>query len=156
MAPKVTTLTAVGHKKLLSELRELKADRRKDVTDRIRKATETEGTVDNAEYDEAKNEQGFLEGRIADLENVLANAVVASKVKVDANLVQLGSSVTVETDKGKKTKYIVVGSVEAAPLEGKISVESPIGSAILDHRKGDVVKVRTPSGDVQVKIAEVG
>ena len=69
---------------------------------------------------------------------------------------QLGSSVTVETDKGKKTKYIVVGSVEAAPLEGRISVESPIGSAILDHRKGDVVEVRTPSGDLQVKIAEVG
>ena len=156
MAPKVTTLTAVGHKKLFSELRELKADRRKDVTDRIRKAIEAGGTVDNAEYDEAKNEQAFLEGRIADLENVLANAVVASKVKVDANLVQLGSSVTVETDKGKKTKYIVVGSVEAAPLEGKISVESPIGSAILDHRKGDVVEVRTPSGDLQVKIAEVG
>ena len=153
MAPKVTTLTAVGHKKLLSELRELKADRRKDVTDRIRKATGAGGT---AEYDEAKNEQGFLEGRIADLENVLANAVVASKVKVDANLVQLGSSVTVETDKGKKTKYIVVGSVEAAPLEGRISVESPIGSAILDHRKGDVVEVWTPSGDVQIKIAEVG
>ena len=156
MAPKVTTLTAVGHKKLFSELRELKADRRKDVTDRIRKAIEAGGTVDNAEYDEAKNEQAFLEGRIADLENVLANAVVASKVKADANLVQLGSSVTVETDKGKKTKYIVVGSVEAAPLEGRISVESPIGSAILDHRKGDVVEVRTPSGDLQVKIAEVG
>ena len=156
MTPKVQALTAGGHKQLLAELSQLKTYRRKDMTDRIRKATEAGGIVDNAEYDEAKNEQAFLEGRIADLENVLANAVVASKVKVDANLVQLGSSVTVETDKGKKTKYIVVGSVEAAPLEGKISVESPIGSAILDHRKGDVVKVRTPSGDVQVKIAEVG
>lgn len=156
MASKVTTLTADGHKKLLSELSELKTNRRKDVTDRIRKATEAGGTVDNAEYDEAKNEQAFLEGRIVDLENVLSNAVIASKAKSNANLVQLGSSVTVETDKGKKTKYIVVGSVEAAPLEGKISVESPIGSAILDHRKGDVVKVRTPSGDVQVKITEIG
>ena len=69
---------------------------------------------------------------------------------------QLGSSVTVETDKGKKTRHIVVGSVEAATLEGKISIKSPVGSAILGHKKGDVVEVRTPSGAVQIKITEVG
>ena len=155
MTPKLTTLTAGGHKQFVEELNQLKTNRRKDVTVRIRTASETGGTVDNAEYDEAKNEQAFLEGRIADLENILANAIVASRVKDDTNSVQLGSSVTVETDKGEKTKYIVVGSVEAAPLEGKICIESPVGSAILDHKKGDVVEVTTPSGAVQLKIIEI-
>ena len=156
MAPKVTTLTASGHKHLLEELNNLKTVRRKEVATRIRKASETGGTVDNAEYDEAKNEQAFVEGRISDLENILSNAVVASMEKGKKGAVQLGSSVTVENDGGKKTEYVVVGSAEAAPLEGKISVESPVGRAILDHKKGDVVKVETPSGAVKLKITKVG
>jgi transcription elongation factor GreA len=156
MAPKVTALTAEGHKHLLGELNNLKTVRRKEVAARIRKASETGGVVDNAEYDEAKNEQAFVEGRISDLDNILSNAVVASVSKGKEGSVQLGSSVTVENDSGSKTRYVVVGSAEAAPLEGKISVESPVGRAILGHKKGDVVKVETPSGAVKLRITAVG
>ena len=156
MAQKVTTLTAEGHKHLRDELHMLKTVRRKDVAGRIRKASETGGTVDNAEYDEAKNEQAFVEGRIADLENVLSNAVVAEAGKGKKGEVRLGSSVTVESASGGKTEYMLVGGAETAPLEGKISVESPVGRAILGHKKGETVDVEAPSGATKVKITKVG
>ena len=155
MAQKVTALTAEGHKDLQDELHTLKTVRRKEVAGRIRKASETGGTVDNAEYDEAKNEQAFVEGRIAELENLLSNAVVADTQGGKKGVVQLGSSVTVESASAGKTEYRLVGSAEAAPLEGKISVESPVGSAILGHKKGQTVEVETPSGVVKVKITRV-
>jgi transcription elongation factor GreA len=144
MPQRETFLTAQGLKQLQAELQNLKGIRRQEVAARIHRASETGGTVDNAEYDEAKSEQAFVEGRIRELENILANAVVATHDK-KAGIVTIGSAVTVTTDEGRKQKYMVVGSVEAAPLDGKISNESPVGRALLGHKVGDVVEFETPS-----------
>ena len=133
----------------------LRIARRKEVASRIHKASEAGGTVDNAEYEEAKNEQAFVEGRISELENILANAVVASKSTRSKGAVEFGSSVTVVTDRGDKKLYKLVGSAEAAPLEGKISIESPVGSALIGHKVGDTIDVETPSGIVNLTIKKI-
>lgn len=155
MVQKEVYLTAEGRENLDSELNYLKTVRRKEVATRIHKATETGGTVDNAEYDEAKNEQAFVEGRISELDNILSNAVVAPTDEGPKGAVKLGSSVTVSAEKGRKQVYKVVGSAEAAPLERKISIESPVGRALLGHKVGDKVKVEAPSGVVKLTITRV-
>ena len=151
-----TYLTPEGRDKLQGELNHLRTVRRKEVAARIHKASETGGMVDNAEYDEAKNEQGFVEGRITDLDNILSKAIVAPTPKKKKGPVELGSTVTVVSNGGAKQNYMVVGSAEAAPLEGKISIESPVGRAILGRKKGDTVDVETPSGVVNLTITKVG
>ena len=155
MSQKVTYLTSEGREKLATELNNLKTVRRKEVALRINRASETGGTVDNAEYDEAKNEQAFVEGRIFHLENILSNAVVPPTLKRKKGFVQLGSSVTVVSDGGSEKYYTVVGTAEAAPLEGKISIESPVGQAILGRKVGDKVDVKTPSGIVKLTISKI-
>ena len=155
MSQKVTYLTSEGRQKLETELNHLKTVRRKEVALRINRASETGGTVDNAEYDEAKNEQAFVEGRIFHLENILSNAVVPPPQKRKKGSVQLGSSVAVVSDGGAEKYYTVVGTAEAAPLEGKISIESPVGQAILGRKVGDKVDVKTPSGIVKLTISKV-
>ena len=156
MVQKPNYLTAEGQKSLDDELEQLTKVRRREVAARIQKASENGGTVDNAEYEEAKNEQAFVEGRIADLENILSNAVVASKTGRKASgAVEFGSKVTVIANGGSKKLYKVVGSAEAAPLEGKISVESPVGRAILGRKVGDEVEVTTPSGGMKLTIKEI-
>lgn len=153
MVRKEVFLTEEGRKGLEEELDHLVSARRREVAGRIHKASETGGTVDNAEYDEAKNEQAFLEGRISDLENILSNAVVAPAEKGGG--VQLGSRVTVTAEDGSKRDYTVVGSAEAAPLEGKISLESPVGMALMDRDVGDAVEAKTPAGTVKLKITKI-
>ena len=153
MVRKEVFLTEEGRQGLEEELEHLVSVRRREVAARIHKASETGGTVDNAEYDEAKNEQAFLEGRISDLENILSNAVVAHAEKGAG--VQLGSTVTVRAEDGSKRDYMVVGSAEAAPLEGKISLESPVGMALMDHNVGDSVEAKTPAGTVKLKITRI-
>ena len=155
MVRKETYLTPQGLKSLQEELDHLLNVRRSEVAARIHKANETGGTVDNAEYDEAKNEQAFVEGRIRDLENILSNAVVAPDAKKRGKGVKFGSSVTVVTDDGSKRDYTVVGSAEASPLEGRISNESPVGNALLGRKVGDKVKVRTPSGVMKLTIRKI-
>ena len=155
MAQREVYLTSEGQENLEKELDHLMTVRRKEVASQINKASETGGTVDNAEYEEAKNEQAFVEGRISDLENILSNAVVASKAKSSKGAVQFGSSVTVVTDGGTKKLYKVVGSAEAAPLEGKISLESPVGSALMGRKVGDTIDVETPSGVVNLTIKKI-
>jgi transcription elongation factor GreA len=155
MATRKTYLTMEGRENLQKELNDLTTVRRKEVAFRIHKASETGGTVDNAEYEEAKNEQAFVEGRISDLENILSNAVVAAKDGRTGGAVEFGSSVTVVTDEGKSKRYKVVGSAEADPLEGKISVESPVGRSLLGHKVGDSVDVVTPSGVVNLTIKRI-
>ena len=147
-------LTPEGKKELQGELDHLRAVRRPDVATRIHQATEAGGTVDNAEYEEVKNEQAFVEGRIRDLENILAKSVVAS-VDKRTGTVQFGSSITVVAENGKRRNYRLVGSAEAKPLEGKISNESPVGRALLDHNVGDVVEVTTPAGVTKLKISKI-
>ena len=153
MVRKEVLLTEEGRQGLAEELEQLVSVRRREVAARIHKASETGGTVDNAEYDEAKNEQAFLEGRISDLENILSNAVVAPAEK--GRGVQLGSTVTVTAEDGSKRDYMVVGSAEAAPLEGKISLESPVGMALMDRNVGDSVEAKTPAGAVKLKITRI-
>ena len=144
MLRKETFLTPQGLKQFQEEMENLKGVRRIEVAERIRRASENGGNVDNAEYDEAKNQQAFVEGRIRELESILANAVVAAHDK-KGGIVDIGSSVTVENSNGRKQSYKLVGSAEASPLEGKISNESPVGRALLGHKVGDEVEVETPA-----------
>ena len=148
-------LTPEGHRQLVDELNELRTARRPDVAARLHIATESGGTVDNAEYEEVKNEQAFVEGRIRDLQDILSNAIVAEKSPDAADRVQFGSSVTVETSDGRRRHYLLVGSAEAKPLEGKISNDSPVGEALLDNRVGDVIEVQTPAGVQKFTIVEI-
>ena len=148
-------LTPEGREQLQAELHELRTVRRPDVATRIHLATEGGGTVDNAEYEEVKNEQAFVEGRIRDLEGILSNAIVAERSPDAEDTVQFGSSVTVKAGDGKRRHYLLVGSAEAKPLEGKISNESPVGQALLNRRVGDVVEVRTPSGVQKLTIVKL-
>ena len=159
MAQRETHLTPEGQLNLQKELEHLKTARRLEVASRIHRANQAGGTVDNAEYDDAKNEQAFVEGRISELENILSTAVVTSGKDRSKGAVEFGSSVTVVADDGKKSKkkktYKLVGSAEAAPLENKISVESPVGRALLGRKVGDKVSVEIPSGAVKLTISKV-
>ena len=155
MVRRETYLTPEGLASLQEELAHLTGARRQEVAARIHKASESGGTVDNAEYDEAKNEQAFTEGRIRDLENILANAVVAPSHEEATDMVEFGSSVTVATPERAKRQYRLVGSAEASPLDGKISNESPVGRALLGHKVGDEVEVETPSGVMKLTITKI-
>ena len=155
MPRKPKYLTREGGKQLQAELDDLKGTRRQEVAERIHQASESGGTVDNAEYDEAKNEQAFAEGRIRELESILANAVVDPTRDDAKGTVAFGSQVTVLTDQKKKRNYRVVGSAEAAPLEGKISNESPVGLALLGRKVGDEVEFETPAGVSKLTITAI-
>lgn len=111
--------------------------------------------MDNAEYEEVKNEQAFVEGRIQDLERILSEAVVARREVGSEGRVQFGSTVTVRTSAGRSRRYVLVGSAEARPLDGRISNESPVGRALLDRKVGDVVEVTTPAGAQTLTITAV-
>lgn len=154
MVQRETYLTEEGLKQLRAEMEHLRGVRRQEVAARIHVATESGGSNNNADYEEAKSEQAFVEGRILDLENILADAVVAPHDK-KSKTVEIGSSVTVETAQRKKENYIVVGSAEASPLEGKISNESPVGQALMGHKVGDVVQIETPSKVIKLKITKM-
>lgn len=148
-------LTQEGLDSLNAELEQLKSKGRTEVAESIHLATESGGAVDNADYEEAKSQQAFVEGRIQDLENLLADAVVAPKTKGKPEQVEFGSSVTVKNADGKTVKYRVVGSAEVSPTEGKISDESPIGKALLGHKKGDTVEFKTPAGTNKLTITQI-
>ena len=155
MVSRRTYLTPEGRRNLDEELKHLMTVRRREVAARINRASEAGGTVDNAEYEEAKNEQAFVEGRISELERTLSNAVVEETKDRDDGVIKFGSSVTVTTDKGQKRNYTVVGSAEAAPLEGKISLESPVGRSLMGRKVGDEVDIETPAGVVSLKIQKI-
>ena len=149
-------LTREGLAKLEEELRHLRTERRHEVAERIRRAKEFTNTVDNAEYDDAKNEQAFVEGRVQALERLLANAVVIDDHAAPSGYVRLGSHVTVVDSDGVEDVYTIVGSAEADPNVGKVSNESPIGRALLGRMVGDKVSVAAPGGsfDITVKTLE--
>ena len=150
-----TFLTKEGFEKLQQELDFLRKDRRQEVAARLREASDGEDLVENAEYEAAKNEQAFVEGRIKELEILLATAKIISKGSANG-LIQVGSKVTIlEEGYDKKESFIIVGAAEANPSEGKISNESPLGRALLDHEKNDVVAVEAPDGEFNVKILKV-
>ena len=139
-------LTPEGLEKLKAELEHLRTVRRQEVANRIQKAKELSSAVNNAEYDDAKNEQAFVEGRILTLENMIKNAVIIEADESPPVWVKLGSRVTMEDQEGKEQSFIIVGSAEASPTEGKISNESPVGRALLGKRVGEVVQVAAPAG----------
>ncbi len=153
--PERTYLTAEGLAKLEAELEYLRTVRRQEVAARIQRATEIGGTVDNAEYDEAKNEQAFIEGRILTLENIINNAIIIPEKPKNSGVVQVGSTVTVLTEKNKKEKFIIVGSTETDPSKGKISNVSPIGKALLGKRVGEEAEVRIPAGKIRFKVISI-
>src|SRR5436305_11286680 len=130
MAEKQVYLTREGYKKFEEELAHLKSEKRAEVAERIRRAKEFTDTVDNAEYDDAKQDQAFIEGRIQDLERMLATALIIDEHPA-ADCVRLGSHVIVENEDGESEEYLIVGSAEADPRHGRISNESPVGHALL-------------------------
>jgi len=146
-------LTPEGLAKLEEELEYLRTVRRQEVAERIQKAKELRSTVTSPEYEDAKNEQGFVEGRILELERVIKNAVIIHPEAAD--LVQLGSRVTVRHQDSSEEHYTIVGSVEVDPSEGKISNESPVGNALLGKRVGDEVEVTVPAGVFKMTITEI-
>ena len=148
-------LTAEGFANVKSELEELRTLRRQVVADRIQKAKEIGGTVDNASYDEAKNEQAFIEGRIRTLDNLINNAVLISGKKGPSDVVHIGSKVIVLNQKGRKDKYTIIGSAEADPAQGRISNVSPIGKALLGKRVGDVAEVSAPAGKIKLEVVKI-
>ena len=150
-----TYLTSPGLGKLKVELEELSTVRRQNVAERIQKAKEIGGTVDNAEYDEAKNEQAFIEGRILTVDNLINNAVIISQNKGPSDEVSIGSRVTILHVDGKKTRYTIVGSTEADPSQGKISNVSPIGKALLGKHVGEMAEVSVPAGTTKLEVLEI-
>lgn len=138
-------LTTAGKEKILAELAELKGVKRLEIARRLKSAIEMGDLSENADYKAAKEDQGFLEGRILELESTLANAIIVDDAVTDNSVVQIGSTVTILEDGDEEEVYQIVGANEANPREEKISYVSPIGSAVLNHRKGDVVEILLPN-----------
>ncbi|MEO6063684.1 MAG: transcription elongation factor GreA [Thermoflexales bacterium] len=148
-------LTPEGFKKLEDELEFLKTKRRSDVAQRLHEAMEEGETEENPEYEDAKNEQAFVEGRILTIETILGNAKLI-EMKGPSNEVRLGSKLTItEVGTSDKEHYTLVGSAEADPKHGKISNESPMGKALLGRKLHEVVSVTTPSGLMKFKIVHI-
>jgi transcription elongation factor GreA len=153
MNNKPAYLSREGLQKLREELDELVNVRRAEVAGRIHEAKEHGDVTENAEYEDAKNEQAFVEGRIQSLSALIKNAVIITENHSTTH-VQIGSTVEIESG-GSKEKYTIVGSAEASPADGRISNESPVGRALLGRKKGDKVTVSVPAGDSIYKIVGI-
>jgi len=153
---KEVILTPEGYEKLKQEIDHLRNEKRREVAERIRIAREFGDIAENAEYDDAKNEQAMLEHKIAQLEERLLSARVISKKEISKDTVSVGSKVRLrDVQAGKTFEYHIVGSAEADPAQNKLSNESPVGKAIMGHKKGDVVEVAAPRGALKFKILEI-
>lgn len=150
-----TFLTSEGHRKLQEELEYLRTTKRLEMAERLHEAMEGGELIENAEYEAAKNEQAFVEGRIKELEIILATARVIDEKSVAADMVQVGSKVTIKEEGSSSETYTIVGAAEADPANGLISNESPLGKALLNHKKGDTVQVEAPGGSFIVKIMKL-
>jgi len=149
-----TFLTQEGFDKLQEELDYLRKDRRQEVAARLREASDGEDLIENAEYEAAKNEQAFVEGRIKELEILLATAKIIKKEK--GGVIQVGSKVTIQEEGYDENEtFVIVGAAEANPSDGKISNDSPLGKALLGHNKDESVQVQAPDGEFTVKILKV-
>jgi len=148
-----TYLTPEGEARLKAELIELTGIRREEWSERLRSAIQTGDVSENDDYHKAKEDQGFLEGRIQEIEAVLRTAVIIENKHTD--YVTVGSHVTVQEEDFDPETYYVVGAKEADPRNGKISNESPIGAALMNHKVGDEVQAETPGGKLKFKILKV-
>ncbi|MFF2890561.1 transcription elongation factor GreA [Paenibacillus sp. NPDC057967] len=156
MNDKQIILTQDGLKKLEEELEYLKSVKRREVAERIKVAIGYGDISENSEYEDAKNEQAFIEGRVITLEKMLRNARIINNDDIDIDTVSIGSIVTVEDlEFGDTMEYAIVGTAESDPLQNKISNESPVGKAILGKKKGTVVEVNVPAGIIQYKIIDI-
>ena len=157
MTEKEIFLTPEGLKKLEDELNQLKTVKRKEIAEKIQEAKESRSAVISPEYEEAKNEQGFVEGRILEIERMIKNAKIIhhEDIKKRGSHIELGTKVEIKFADGKKENYVIVGSAEANPAEGKISNESPMGKALINKKVGDVVEFDAPAGKLKLKITEI-
>ena len=156
MEAKKTLLTYTGLKKLEDELENLKVVKRKEVAGKIKEAREQGDLSENAEYDSAKEEQAMVEGRIAQLEEMLRNVAIISEEEKDISVVGIGTTVTfLSVEDNEEDTYTIVGSAEADPFTGKISNESPIAKSLMGHQVGDQVSVPAPGGEYAVKITSI-
>jgi len=153
---KEVILTPEGYEKLKQEVDHLSNEKRREVADRIRVAREFGDIAENAEYDDAKNEQAMLEHKIATLEERLVAARVIEKKEISKDQVSIGSKVKLkDMETNKAIEYHIVGSAEANPAENKLSNESPVGKAIMGHKKGETVEVSAPRGSLKFKILDI-
>lgn len=156
MAEKQTLLTVDGLKKIEVKLEHLKAVRRREVAERIKQAIEYGDISENSEYEDAKNEQAFIEGEILTLEKMLRNAKIIEQGELSTENVTLGCKVILkDLEFGDELEYTIVGSAEADPMEFRISNESPVGQAIIGQKVGSTVEVNVPAGILKYKILEI-
>jgi transcription elongation factor GreA len=148
-------LTAEGAARLREELAQLKGPEREAIAKRLRSAIQMGDLSENADYHKTKEDQGFLEGRIQELEYLLHNAVIVEQSDGKPETVEVGTHVTVREEDYPEETYYVVGAKEADPRNGRISNESPIGSALMGKREGDRIIVETPGGQVELKIIKI-
>jgi transcription elongation factor GreA len=155
--PRDVILTPEGLEKLKAELSHLQTDRRRAVAERIKDAREFGDIAENSEYDDAKNEQAMLEAKIAQLEERIRAATVVNPDELSNDVVQIGSVVHVKDEKtGKSQRFTIVGSAEANPAEAKLSNESPVGRALLGHKRNEIVSVQVPKGPARkLKITKI-
>jgi len=150
-----TYLTTEGAARLKAELEELTGPRREELAARLRAAIQMGDLSENADYIKAKEDQGFLEGRIQELEYILGNVVIIEE-NGNKDVVGIGSHVTIQEEDFPEETYHLVGPTEADPSKGKISHESPIGQALIDHKVGEIVEAETPGGVLKFKILKIG
>ncbi|WP_297638668.1 transcription elongation factor GreA [uncultured Clostridium sp.] len=156
MSEKKFIMTYEGVKKLEAELEYLKTVKRKEITEKIKVALGYGDLSENSEYDEAKNDQAFTEGRIIQLENMLKNAEVVDESEIPSDIVSVGSKVRVKDyDFDEEVEYTIVGSAEADPMEFKISNESPVGAGLLGKKVGEVVEITIPDGVSKFEVLEI-
>ncbi len=156
MTDKEVFLTQDGFHKLENELESLKTIKRREVAERIKQAIEFGDISENSEYEDAKNEQAFIEGRILTLEKMLRNVRIIEHEQNDSNYVHIGATISIkEMESGDEFQYTIVGSAEADPTNNRISFESPVGKAIMGKKRGDVIEIDVPAGKVNYKILSV-
>ena len=153
--PQPIYLTREGLEKLQAELEHLRTVRRHEVAASIQQSRERGGTVSNAEYEEARNELAFTEGRIQTLDNMVNNAIIIEDNRSAADAVEVGAKVTVQNQEGKSYQYTITGSAEADPSQGTISNVSPIGRSLLGKRVGEITEVSAPSGKIKLEILAI-
>jgi len=156
MPEKQIILTAEGLKKIEQKLDHLKSVRRREVAERIKQAIEFGDISENSEYEDAKNEQAFIEGEILTLEKMLRNAKLIDEDEISTDVVTIGSTVLLkDLEIGDMLEYTIVGSAEADPTESRISNESPVGEAILGRKVGSIVEVNVPAGTLKYEIVDI-
>jgi len=153
--PEQSYLTAEGAARLKAELEELKGPAREALAQRLRSAIQMGDLSENADYHKAKEDQGFLEGRIQELEHLMRNAVIIDDLSIPHDEVAVGSHVTIQEEDYPPETYHMVGSKEAEPRKGRISNESPIGRALMGAKVGDTVSAETPNGTIKFKILKI-